>query len=170
MQIRGSVKSLEDLRIIDNPQQGDTAFVGEEENGKPYVYTEDNEWIELNTENKDFNLGLTQYQLSKMVIAQLPDYTNLYAAKKKIREFTHKEGQVFMLLCNELHYYTVFYLEPSGYEKIEDVVIECLQSCGTIKVIDKNPDAIECWIISSKDGEPHVFYLFNYEGGFERCV
>jgi len=41
---------------------------------------------------------------------------------------------------------------------------------GTIKDISKEDGAIGCWVLTPKDDEAHIFFLFNYDGGFERCV
>ena len=164
MSIRGTFASVDDLKIIDNPTIDDVAIVGNQ------MYQYKDGWQPIDTTDKKFDIGLTEYQLNQMVVKQLPDYTNLYKAKKIIRDFTHKQGQVFMLLCHELRYYTVLYLEKEGYDKIEDIVIECLQGMGTIKDISKEDGAIGCWVLTPEDDEAHMFFLFNYDGGFERCV
>ena len=164
MQIRGSFANYDDLYMITNPEVDDVVNVGENT-----LYRYNGEiWEQIDTAGNSFNIDMNEYQLNQMVIKQLPDYKNLYKGKKIIREFTHKKGQVFMLLCHELRDYTILYLEKNGYDKIEDVVIECLQNRGTIKDISKTNDAVECWI--TIDDEPHMFLLFNYDGGFERCV
>ena len=58
---------------------------------------------------------------------------------------------------------------PEGKEKIEDVVLDCINCFGaTIKSIDTLDDAIEIWI--QKDDEAYVMYFFNYDGGVEICA
>ena len=54
-------------------------------------------------------------------------------------------------------------------EKMEDVVIECLEYFGNIKSIDYNEDsnAIELWF--TYEEEPYVAYLFNYNEGVVLC-
>jgi len=41
-----------------------------------------------------------------------------------------------MLLCNDIHYYTVFKIEESANENVEDVIIECLQDVGVVQHIE----------------------------------
>jgi len=70
---------------------------------------------------------MTEYDLNKMVIVQLPDLKNMYKVKKTLRKFTHSNGSIYMLLCNELKYYTVLIMEDNILnDPIEDVIIECL--------------------------------------------
>ena len=82
------------------------------------------------------------YEMNKSLIVQLPDISkkDLEAGKKKINQLA-SNGKYFMLLCNELKYYTVF---------------------------DTLDDAIEIWI--QKDDEAYVMYFFNYDEGVEICA
>jgi hypothetical protein len=80
-----------------------------------------------------------------------------------------KFDKFFMLLGKEIGYYTVFMREPIANETIGEAVIDCLNSIGTIKSIDKleNNDAIEIWVV--KENEPTVLYFFPYNEGVIIC-
>ena len=113
--------------------------------------------------------------MNKEIISQLPDLneTQLESRIELIDNYTHSHFNVpgyYMLLCNELKYYTVFIVDDDYTEPAADIVIECLQDMGHIKEICYNNDktALECWIQNS-DNEVHMFMLFNYEWGIVLC-
>ena len=126
-------------------------------------------WEEIELPKGELNTNL--YTMNKGLMAQLPDIKkkDLEAGKKKINQVA-SNGKYFMLLCNELKYYTVFNIVPEGEEKVEDVVLECIDCFGaTIKSIDNTPEgALEIWIV--KDEEAYAMYFFNYDGGVEICA
>ena len=161
-----------------------TAEIGDilyyEEDNKIYEYDEglgkSFGWRPVEMEkDKLINLGLTEYDINKMVIIQLPSLiTNeqLAASRKLIKQFTHTHiltTGYYMLLCNDIHYYTVFEVNEKNDEAIEDIVIECLQEIGVIQQINKNEsgDALECWIKNNKG--VFMFMLFNYDWGVVKC-
>lgn len=121
------------------------------------------------------NLGLTEYDINKLVIMQLPSLISeqqLASSKKLIKEYTHNfitSVGYYMLLCNDIHYYTVFEVCDEYEEKVEDLVIECLQNIGVIQQINRaeNEDAIECWI--KNENGVFMFMLFNYDWGVITC-
>lgn len=116
--------------------------------------------------------GTSLYDINKMLIAGMPNYTpeDIIDSKKNIREFINENpANVYMLLCHDLRYYTIF-LKNNNYEEfMEDVVIECLEYFGDIKSIDYNEEsrAVELWF--TYEEEPHVAYLFGYDEGVVLC-
>ncbi len=117
------------------------------------------------------NLGLTKYEVNKMIIAQLPSLINekqLRTSVQLIRDFI-KQEHYYMLLSNELNYYTLFDVSAKYEEKVEDIVIECLQNIGVIQQINYNEDntAIECWVKNDKG--TFMLMLFNYDMGVVKC-
>ena len=61
------------------------------------------------------NLGMTEYEINKMIIAQLPSLVTekqLAKGKTLIKDFMHAYVPLsmghYMLLCNDIHSYTVF--------------------------------------------------------------
>lgn len=122
------------------------------------------------------NLGMTEYEINKMIIAQLPSLITekqLSKGKELIKEFTHNYSPFtmghYMLLCNDIHYYTVFEVCDEYEEKVEDIILECLQNIGVIQQINYNENntAIECWIKNEKG--VFMFLLFSYDWGFITC-
>lgn len=160
------VTSLGIMNSLKNCEEGELCYVHNEEKMFKYV---NNEWVEAETPKGEFNMNI--YEMNKSIVAQLPDISkkDLEAGKKKINQVA-SNGKYFMLLCNELKYYTVFNISTEGVEKIEDVVLDCINCFGaTIKSIDNTPEgALEIWI--KKDEEAYAMYFFNYDGGVEICA
>lgn len=113
------------------------------------------------------------YELNKIFIKQLPDI-NLEEAKDILYKFTHiYYRRYFMLLCNDIHYYTVLDFNQEDHDDAEDIVdliIKLLQYHGTIKSIDYSEDktALECWI-DNKEKDCLMFMLFDYNWGIVQC-
>lgn len=171
MKIRGTIKSLNDINIIDNPEVGDCVML---EDGRCFTFTEDG-WGEFSKEDvSKLNLQMTQYDWNRMLAENLPGIKNLYPVKRKIREFAYADNEehIFMLLCRELNYYTIFAVDGTqnnDIEQVEDAMVECLLYNGEILAVDKEGDMLECWVRTTADKEPHVFYFFNYDGGYIKC-
>lgn len=121
------------------------------------------------------NLGMTEYEINKMVVTQLPSLiteAQLRDAKELIKEYTHNHITsvgYYMLLCNDIHYYTVFEVCDEYEEKVEDVILECLQNVGVIQQVNRSEtdNAIECWVKNDKGA--FMFLLFDYEWGVITC-
>lgn len=160
------VTTLGIMHGLKNCEEGELCYVRNEEKMFKYV---NNEWVEV--ENPKGELNMNIYDMNKSLIVQLPDINkkDLEAGKKKINQVA-SNGKYFMLLCNELKYYTVFNISDQGSEKIEDVVLDCINHFGaTIKSIDNTPEgAIEIWIKKYK--EAYAMYFFNYDEGVEICA
>lgn len=73
----------------------------------------------------------------------------------------------FMLLCNEIRYYTVFNLIEKDFDKFAQEVKECAEYRGDIIEISEVDDgsAFEIWIKEKSDNKPHMFMLFAYDWG-----
>lgn len=126
-------------------------------------------------QNQKIDLGISEYEMNKMIISQLPDLDEIQLNNRieLIDDYTHSHINTpgyYMLLCNELKYYTVFIVDDDYMENAADVVIECLETMGHIKEICYNEDktALECWI-QDFTNEIHMFMLFNYEWGIVLC-
>lgn len=122
------------------------------------------------------NIEMNLYDLNKQIISQLPDLTLdeiIQKNEKVVIPFLNQiDSEYYMLLCNELKYYTIFnvvdYLtEPAMTEEL----FACLHSfCDSLKSIELTEDgcAIEIWFV--KDEETYVMYLFDYSGGVIQCA
>lgn len=118
------------------------------------------------------NFAMSLYDLNKQIVMQQADLDEAgrQTAIALINNYV-KSDKFFMLLGKEIGYYTVFMREPIAItnETIGEAVIDCLNSIGTIKSIDKleNNDAIEIWVV--KENEPTVLYFFPYNEGVIIC-
>ena len=173
----GIIQTKEEFPDICQP--GDILYCNED--NKTYVYVDEGlgkkygwEEMEINPEAM-INFGMTEYEINKMIVAQLPSMikdAQIQPSKELIKDYTHRHITsvgYYMLLCNDIHYYTVFEVCDEYEEKVEDIVIECLQYKGVIQQINYNEDetAIECWI-KNEDGV-FMFLLFNYDWGVITC-
>ena len=177
-----NIKTYNILTALKNVPENEIAVV--EENKKVYIYSE-NEWKEYTPE--DGGLKISLLGLNQMAVTQLPALTKkqLKEARKIIRDYYEKDNftkEYFMLLSNELHYYTVFKI-MNEYKRIEgqliinykkdcpaldEEVIWCLQNLGTIKSIAKNDEGvIECWVTANDTSYP--LYFFTYDEGVIEC-
>lgn len=112
----------------------------------------------------------TVYDLNKQLVQKEEkalSNSKLREKKKTIISFTEKkDGNYFMLLCNERKDYTVFNFISGDkkYEKLEEMtnilVDECLKNRGEIRAIDITQDkgAIEIWLLI--DEEAYCYYFF----------
>lgn len=76
----------------------------------------------------------------------------------------------YLLLCNELKYYTVF-ISGCGDSKptLSKELYSCLDNIGQIKSIEVSEDglALEIWITNEDDS--YCMYFFNYDMGVIKC-
>ena len=155
------------------PKNGETKI----ENDKLYV-SQNGEWIETEaklSEGGELDTGMTLYDINKQIISQLPALTidELHEKKTIINQYDYEQqSPYYMMLCNELKYYTVFSVQDgrSGKPSFWSEVIECLiEFADEVKSIEMANDnsAIEIWI--KKDNEINVMYLFNYKFGVIDC-
>lgn len=79
---------------------------------------------------------------------------------------THYKAHYYMLLNNELHYYTVFNILDANYNKMIQELKECLAFRGRILDIEYQhaEDAYQIWVKEYKTDEVYMFMLFNAEG------
>ena len=112
-----------------------------------------------------------------MVVGQLPSKISngqLKESKKVLKQLKQESNnKYFMLLCNDIHYYTVLHCIETDENCIEfyNLVIELLQDNGVIQMIEwmnTNHDAVECWIKNEKG--TFMFLLFPYDWGVIECL
>ena len=116
-------------------------------------------------------VSMSLYDINKNIIGQLPIYT-----KEQIKELQDKinvfrdnfEDNYFMLLCNDIHYYTVFYYEEyvsNEFRTLGDAVIQLLLERNyTIHSEEIAEDHIEIWI-KDEEENTYAFMLFPYSQG-----
>ena len=115
-------------------------------------------------------LNLSLLDLNKQIIGQQADL-DVNIAKERIQSFKFKNNDTrhFMLLSNEIHYFTVFNIDKAAKEIMEDAIIECVQNFGVIKAVEVNENDIDIWVKNSED-EVIFFKLFDYDWGIVECL
>lgn len=122
------------------------------------------------------NLQLSVYDINKMAYAQLPTLEPnspewndaFYTVELYTGALT--QNYYFMLLNNELHYYTIFHINSNAQDDtIVSALEDCIKSIGQLINIEHNEEtnALECWI--KKDNEAYMFPFFPYDEGVIEC-
>lgn len=179
------MKIIEQRELYDlSAAEGDLVYTSDTK--RFYIYTIPNGWEvfsadrlnEMQEDIKDTAAQLSTlslYDLNKQIIAQLPNLTDQEIEEKKtiLREFKKvREAQFYMLLNNEIRYYTLFEINDAFLNTypFEQEVVNCLLSLGSIKAIDLNSDGvIEAWV-DNVDAGIIVLYLFPYDEGVITCL
>ena len=116
-------------------------------------------------------LNMSIYDLNKAVIAQLPTLNDdaLHECMVEINEWRcDTNNQYYMLYGREISYFTLAHVsDGQNTFSLGDVVLECLNSIGEIKSIDKVPDgnAFEIWVHYAAEDLMTCLYLFPYDSG-----
>lgn len=112
------------------------------------------------------------YDMNKQFVAQMKEMSDEVRDEKleEIQKWIEEtKNDFYMLLCNELKYYTIFGIHDEAPSNFPDMMIECVKNIGKLKAIDRTEDefAYEMWI--EVEDEPHVFYFFPYDQGVVVC-
>ena len=160
------VPTHKSLVALPRVEENEVAYVEKENRYFKYV---NKVWEPVEPEGT-LSLG-SVYDMNKQIISQMPDLKNekIDEAIETVKKYAEEnDGKFFMLLCNELKYYTVFVKDNGEYEMPGEVII-CAAELGKLKSvsIDEN-GAVELWVQPEGD-EPHVMYFFNYDKGVIVC-
>ena len=163
-----SLALLKSLPLRPEMEEGKEMALVEDES-KIYQY-KDGDWVVYDAP-EGFSISLLE--LNSMAVTQLNPLTRkeIRKAKAEIRKFTsHSSFGYYMLLSNELKYYTIFNFNENYTDdtpQLEDEVIECAKELGKLKSIVTNDDSIELWI--TVDDKSYPLYFFDYSGGVIQC-
>ena len=111
---------------------------------------------------------MTLYELNQANYAQLPtmDKAALANSRGYIIDFLDREkSKYYLLLNNDLHYYTLFTFK-GGYNPgaMTKEILDIVSELGEVKSIETNSNgALEFWIVT-EDG-CNMYPLFTYERG-----
>lgn len=164
-----TVKSLELLKSLPlrhKEENGEYEMALVEDEQKVYQY-KDGEWVEYTSPR---GLTISLMELNSMAITQLSPLTDEEIVKAKLAIKKFASFGYYMLLSNELKYYTVFDFNKNYTKdnpRLIDEVVACLQDLGEIKSYDINDDSIEFWI--TKEDKSYPLYFFDYSGGVIKC-
>ena len=156
------------LYALQNHEPGEIALVAEE--NKMMIWDEEKGWIEFAPTDKDFNTGLTLYDVNKSLINQLTPMTKeeILSKEDMLNDYRYfSENTYYMLLCKDFNYYTIFsYSVMPSFETFGKAIITIISELGKIYNIEQLQDgAIEIWIKPSGENNPYAFYLFPYDSG-----
>lgn len=115
----------------------------------------------------DSGLQLTLYDMNKQIIAQQPSMSDSDIQREIINNFRGlNPGKYYMLLCNDIKYFTLFCYDKDADEPFENLMLECISNVGTIHDISLTNDstALEIWVNLPND-DLVAMYLFNYDAG-----
>lgn len=87
------------------------------------------------------------------------------AIKELAENINSLNGKYFMMVCNELHYYTLFTWRGDIYKSyfMAEEVIDVAKTLGNIKDIEVQNDHTKIWI--ENNDECHAYIFFNYDKG-----
>lgn len=129
--------------------------------------------------------GPTLYELNKQIIAQMPILNEdeiRRCSDTLLKYFVKNSDSYYMLLCNELNYYTVFHIISTKTTAMQDLITEFLDiviNLGDVRLIEEdNNGVLAVWsslkpfnydMLSDEAKEEvnkvHCFYLFPYGKG-----
>lgn len=117
-------------------------------------------------------VNMSLYEINQGIMGQLPAYDGekIKKLEESISNWSINEklqlNRFFMLLCRDINYYTLFYLNPeeSDFRDLGEGVTYLLIEAGyTIHSEEECDDHYELWV--KKDNETHAFMLFPYDQG-----
>ena len=117
---------------------------------------------------------MSLYEINQSIIGQLPKYNSeqIKDLEKKIDEWNASEEnqskKFFMFLCRDIHYYTVFCLDPeqAEFRSLGEGITYLLQQAGyTVHSEEILDDHCEIWIKNDDNTGAYVSMLFPYDYG-----
>ena len=141
---------------------------------KDFYQWKDGKWTKVeDLKQIKMNLGMTEYEFNQQVIEKLPSKITeqqLAPVYKIIKDFKelHK-NKYYMLLCNDIHYYTVLHINNTADTSFEEIAVNCVQDIGVIQLVEAREDneAVEI-CMKNKEG-CKMFMLFPYDWGVVEC-
>lgn len=129
-----------------------------------------------NLKKAKVNGGVTMslYDLNKNIISQLPSLgeEDIKRIKNEINTFDDDNKNLhYMLLCNELHYYTILtgvHIGAAEFSSLGSAIIGLINEMGNeIIAADAFEGRYEIWLRNkdNSEEEPHVYLLFPYDLG-----
>lgn len=116
-------------------------------------------------------VSMSLYEINQNLISQLPAYTNEQNNDLENRingwEDKYVINQYFMLLCNDLHYYTILHRgdhQNADFSNLGQSIIRLLLESGYIIHSDEILDD-HCEIWATNDEGTYAFMLFPYDQG-----
>lgn len=116
------------------------------------------------------NITMSNYDLNKQIISQLPIQDDLTQSKNVIEKFINDNAHSnnFMLLCKDISYYTIFRKTDNfnaHYATSGDAVLNCANDVGDIIAVDymDSTNTVEIWIRTYNNQDNICMVLFDCE-------
>lgn len=160
----GIEASKESMNIRKGCKLGDYVLCMEDQ--KFYGYDGSN-WAPM---KQEANLNISNYEINKSAYGSLPAYDRqrIYELEDKINDWENSSGY-FMLLCNDIKYYTV--LRRTQHKKAsfpdlgQAVSSLLLERNYSIHFDGIEKDYFEIWVKDPVVEEVYMFALFPYDWG-----
>lgn len=108
------------------------------------------------------------YDMNKSIVSQVEKELSGIILYNKIYQTLNpyiteeKVSKYYMLLCNELHDFTVFHFNSDKIDGIYSEFAECLINRGKVFAIDNNLEgAVEVWLQNEDSKEMHCYFFFS---------
>lgn len=160
------VTKIEDLTTL-NIEQHIPVYVEKEK--RTYIKNDNNEWEPVKINSGDIQLSL--YDMNKQIISQI----NLPTEKELEEQLASCDGyhinmeqRYYLLYGKEISYFTLFENNKENCPYLlSDMVKECLENIGQIKVVGLTAaaDAVEIWVKPYDAEDVTCLYLFGYDNG-----
>lgn len=158
-----NVKNKFELFALQNHDDGELALV---EDTHTYYVWKENKWVEQSTE---FSMSLYELNLSMYASKENLTSKQIKEGKKIIKDYARKnKGEFYLLLNNELKYYTIFQVGQEVNQALQNEVYDLLLEFDNVKAIELNDEGlVEIW--ATYQGTLGLFMLFEYSGGVIKC-
>lgn len=153
----------------ENPIEGTFYY---DQGTRKIMFFQNGEWVIIDNQSitNDF-CKMSLYDLNQQIMSQLDPLMddNFNAAMDLIDSWCEKEPDDFyMLLNNDLRYYTVFSARSKKnmeFHSLGEAVLVVMRELGAIRSVDLTSDsnAIEIW--TDYEDTPQCFMLFPYDKG-----
>lgn len=110
------------------------------------------------------------YELNQAGYASLPNMTSKAKRKAKNNIFAFLEknnlSKYFMILNNEIRYYTVYTYANNYYkpDEMAEEMMSVMEELGSLKSVEVTDNMVEFWI-TGKDGVCRMYACFPYDRG-----
>ena len=104
----------------------------------------------------------TLFDFNKANMGSIKPLDPIWVTRKcaEVQKEMKENGRFWMLYCNELSDFTVFFVQPKDVD--DKALIETLTNRGQITSFEQlEPHVYEIWI--REEGEDFLYMLFNYD-------
>ena len=111
---------------------------------------------------------MTVYDINKAAYKQQKTLSRdkILSYLPQINKFlTINPSNYYMLLNNELHYYTMFVWKNGAVNDMTSELLKVVKSLGEVKGIEVQIDMIEFWVYDKEKDDCFIYPFFSYAEG-----